>query len=144
MRHRGARPPAGERNTLATESHKFRKEGHVKGVVRAENKNAGERHAAGPTGSAEFGFGASFGNPAPKNAAAGGVEVAFGSVVRPAIEQALFFGVEDQFLTVEFANLPEDFSFCGVKQDVLFAEREEIGTLPHFAGIDEVRSLLAI
>src|SRR5258707_15854388 len=43
--------------------------------------------------------------------------------------------MERQFLRIEFAGFPSDRSGSGVEQDVFRAERKEIGTFPHFAGI---------
>src|SRR5258708_21031599 len=43
--------------------------------------------------------------------------------------------MERQFLRIEFTGFPSDRSGSGVQQHVFRAERKEIGTFPHFAGI---------
>jgi len=81
-------------------------------------------------------LGAGFGDPTPKNAAAFGVELRFGGVEGAVIEQSAFLRMKEMFLRVIVADFPENFALRGIKKDVLSFKREEVGALPHIAGID--------
>jgi len=116
----------------------FRGELHFEPVVGAERKDAGEGQAASPAGGDEFGIGAAFGDPAPEDAVAFGVELGFFGVVDAVVENAALLRMEDEFLRIEFANFPDDLASGGIKQNVFFAEREKVRALPHFTGVDGI------
>jgi len=68
-----------------------------------------------------------------------GVELGLGGVERAAeIELAGGGGVKAKGLGVEVADLPEGLSPGGEDEDVAVAQGEEVGALPHFAGVDGV------
>ena len=78
----------------AAESGEFWKRAHFEMAVRVQRKDAGEGHAAGPACGDEFGVGAFFGDPAPEDAVAVGIELSFLGVVGAVVEDAGVFLVE--------------------------------------------------
>lgn len=111
---------------------------HFESVVVGDFESAREGHAAGPACGEEFGVEALFGDPAPEDAIAFGVQLRFLGVVGAVIEDAARLRVEDKFFGIEIADFPEDAACRGVKQNPFFIELEKIGALPHFAGADGV------
>ncbi len=104
-----------------------------------DGKDAGEGEHAGPARDVVLGFGAGFGEPAPEDAVAVGVELGFGGIKGAAeVELAGSGGVEGEGFGVEVADLPEGLTLGGVDEDVAVGEREEVGALPHFAGVDGI------
>jgi len=111
-------------------------------VVAVEGEGAGQGHHAGPTGGGVFGLGACFEDPAPEDAVAFCIELGFGSVVGAftVVELAGALGVEEHGGAVEDTGLPDGSAPCGIDEDVFSsgAEWEEVGALPHLAGVDRV------
>ena len=126
---------------LGTEEAGFGGGFHVEIAV-DEGEAAGEAHEAGPSGAGVLVLGTGFGEPSPEDAVAVGVELGFGGVEGSVavVEFTGFEGVEAEGFGVEGAGVPEGFALGGVDEDVLAggAEGEEVGALPHFAGVDGV------
>ena len=87
---------------------------HFEGVVQAEGENTRQRHAAGPACGDQFGIGAFFGDPAPKDAIAFGVQLGFLRVVGAVVEHASFLRVEEELFRIEFANFPNHLAGSGI------------------------------